>query len=95
MPKLNIAAELVPELETVGGLPVATAEAVPAAIVAAAPVEPVAPVGPVAPTAPCGIPKLNTAALEVPELATVALVPGAVVVVVPAAIVAAVPGIPC
>jgi hypothetical protein len=38
--------------------------------------------------------KLNTAALEVPEFATAADVPGAPVVVVPAAIVAAVPGVP-
>jgi hypothetical protein len=43
---------------------------------------------------PCGIPKLNTAALDVPELATVAEEPGARVVVVPAAIVAAAPGVP-
>jgi hypothetical protein len=41
------------------------------------------------------MPKSNTAALDVPELETVALLPAAVVVVVPAAIVAAVPGNPC
>jgi hypothetical protein len=39
--------------------------------------------------------KLNTAALEVPELATVAEVPAAPVVVVPAVMVAAVPAGPC
>jgi len=40
------------------------------------------------------MPKLKTAALEVPEFDTVADEPGAKVVVVPAAIVAAVPGLP-
>jgi hypothetical protein len=40
------------------------------------------------------MPKSNTAAPEVPELTTVAEVPGAVVVVVPTAIVAAAPVAP-
>ena len=41
------------------------------------------------------MPKLNTAALELPELVTVADDPGDKVVVVPAVIVAALPVAPC
>ena len=52
------------------------------------------PGSPGSPFAPFGIVKLKTAALDVPELVTDALVPGFPVVVVPTAIVAAAPGLP-
>jgi hypothetical protein len=47
------------------------------------------------PFSPRGIEKFKTALFDVPELITVAFVPGAPVVVVPIAIVAAVPAGPC
>ena len=48
-----------------------------------------APVGPVAPSSPLGIVKFKITFSLVPELVTVASVPGSVVVVVPTVIVAA------
>jgi hypothetical protein len=66
-----------------------------------APSLPSAPAGPVGPTSPLGIVNSKTAAFTVPELITVALVPGAPVVVEPTVTVAAAPsapstpGIPC
>jgi len=89
--KLNTAADVVPAFTTFAEEPAAPVVVVPAVAVAAVPVDPVAPVAPVSPR---GIVKLNTAALDVPELATAADVPAAPVVVVPAAIVAAAPAVP-
>tara|TARA_R110000868_G_scaffold272976_1_gene532184 strand:- start:807 stop:1106 length:300 start_codon:yes stop_codon:yes gene_type:complete len=91
IPKSKTAAEDVPELATVAEAPGERVVVVPAAIVAAVPGLPVAPVAPVAPVRPEGMPKLKTAAEDVPALATVAEEPGASVVVVPTAIVAASP----
>jgi len=58
------------------------------------PAIPCGPCGPVAPCGPAGMPKLNTAALDVPLLLTVAGDPAVKVLVVPTEIVAAVPGGP-
>ena len=52
-------------------------------------VGPVAPIGPVAPSSPLGIVKFKITFSLVPELVTVASVPGSVVVVAPTVIVAA------
>jgi hypothetical protein len=92
MVKSKTAAEEVPELATLADDPAAPVDVLPTEMVAAVPVAPVAPVAPVRPE---GMPKLKTAALEVPTFVTVAEEPGDSVVVVPAAIVAAVPGRPC
>ena len=90
--KLNTAALLVPELVTLALVPAAHVDVVPTAIVAAAQSLPSAQS---LPATHSGIVKLNTAALDVPELVTVALEPGAPVVTVPTVIVAAVQGSPC
>lgn len=89
--KSRTAAELVPELTTLALVPGLPVWVEPTAIVAA---EPGVPGSPGSPFAPFGIVKLKTAALDVPELVTDALVPGFPVVVVPTAIVAAAPGLP-
>ena len=89
--KLKTAAELVPEFVTVASLPSAPVVTVPTDMVAAAPALPVSPLSPLS---PLGIVKLSTAALDVPALVTLALVPGAPVVVLPTEIVAAWPGAP-
>ena len=94
MAKSKTAAEVVPELVTDADDPGAPVVVVPAAIVAAVPGLPVAPVAPDGPDGPVGMPKLKTAAEDVPALATVAEAPGERVVVVPTAIVAAVPVAP-
>jgi hypothetical protein len=94
MAKSKTAAEVVPELVTDADDPGAPVVVVPAAMVAAVPGLPVAPVAPAAPVWPEGMPKLKTAAEDVPTLATVAEAPGERVVVVPTAIVAAVPVAP-
>ena len=57
-------------------------------------IAPSAPAGPVAPVSPLGIAKSNVAALDDPELVTVALEPAAPVVTVPTAMVAAAPSLP-
>ena len=88
MPKLNVAALEDPLFVTVGAAPTVRPVAVPAAIVAAAPVDPV---DPVAPVSPLGILKSNVAADDDPLFAMDALLPAAPVVTVPAAMVAAVP----
>jgi hypothetical protein len=89
--KLNTAALVVPLFVTLAFVPAEPVVVVPTVTVAAVPV---APVAPVAPVTPVGMPKLNTAALEVPAFVTVADAPGESVVVVPTAIVAAAPGSP-
>jgi hypothetical protein len=94
MVKLKTAAEEVPALVTLADDPGAPVVVVPAAMVAAVPEGPWPPVAPVAPVWPAGMPKLKTAAEDVPALATVADEPGASVVVVPTAMVAASPWAP-
>jgi hypothetical protein len=89
--KSKTAAEEVPVLVTLADDPGAPVVVVPAAMVAALPAGPWLPVAPVAPVWPAGMPKLKTAAEDVPALATVAEEPGARVEVVPTAIVAASP----
>lgn len=102
--KLNVAADVLPELVTDAVLPGAPVVVVPTVTVAAAPLVPAAPVapcgpvgptgpplGPIGPVGPCGTTKLNVAAELEPELVTEAVDPGAPVVVVPTVMVAAAP----
>ena len=94
MVKLRTAALDVPVLVTLALVPGKPVLVVPTDTVAASPglpVAPVAPVSPLSPLSPFGIPKLNTAALDVPVLVTVGVEPDGKLVAVPAAIVAAVP----
>jgi hypothetical protein len=94
MVKSKTAAEEVPLLATLADDPAAPVDVLPTAMVAAAPVLPVLPVSPFR---PAGMPKLKTAAEDVPALTTVAAAPGERVVVVPTAMVAAgpcAPGVP-
>jgi collagen type IV alpha len=92
--KLKIAAADVPLLVTDADDPAGPVVVGPTAIVAAAPDGPVLPVGPVGPVGPAGIPKLKTAADDVPLFVTVAGLPAVSVDVVPTAIVAADPAGP-
>ena len=87
--KLRIAALLVPTFVTVAELPGERVVVVQTVIVAAAPSVPSVQSCHGSPLAPLGIVKLNTAALDVPELVTLALVQGSQVVVVHTVIVAA------
>src|SRR5690625_4516229 len=89
--KSNTAADDVPEFVTLAFVPGAPVVVVPAAMVAAAPS---APSVPAAPTSPRGIVNLNDAALDVPTLVTLALVPGDPVTVLSTPTVAAVPSAP-
>lgn len=89
--KSKVAADEVPELLTEAEVPAAPVVVVPTETVAA---EPAGPVLPVSPLSPRGIVKSNTAAEELPEFVTDALLPAAPVVVVPAATVAALPAGP-
>ena len=91
MPKFSTAAEDVPALLTVADAPADRVETVPTAIVAAEPSEPLEPFEP---SAPLGIPKLKTAAEDVPAFETVADPPADTVETVPTAMVAAVPSEP-
>jgi hypothetical protein len=91
MVKSKTAAEEVPLLATLADDPAAPVDVLPTAMVAAAPVAPVLPVSPFRPE---GMPKLKTAAEDVPALTTVAAAPGERVVVVPTAMVAALPWAP-
>jgi hypothetical protein len=92
--KLNIPDVEVPELVTDAFVPAAPVVVVPTTTVADSPLEPAGPWAPVLPVFPLGTVKLNTAAVEVPELVTDAFVPAAPVVVVPTATVAPLPEAP-